>query len=218
MAGTITVKGTGSVTAAPDYVVLSLTLEAHSMDYGETMENGVEQLGLLTGALCCAGFNKNDLKTVGFNVRTDYRGEQDEHGMYTNVFNGYVCTHQLELGFDMDSERLSDAIEAIAYCIASPMLSIRFTLKDSTAVKEELLASAAENARRKAEVLCRASGAALGKLVSISYDWVDLDIRSNTEMCMEDGCVAKGMRAAMRFSPNDIRLNDSAVFVWEIEN
>lgn len=38
MARTITVKGIGKVSARPDYVVLSMTLQSNHMDYDKAMD------------------------------------------------------------------------------------------------------------------------------------------------------------------------------------
>ena len=55
-------------------------------------------------------------------------------------------------------------ISAIANSGANPELSIAFTVRNPAKVSEELLESAALNARAKAEILCRASGSEMGQL------------------------------------------------------
>ena len=44
------------------------------------------------------------------------------------------------------------------------------TVKNPARVSEELLISATENAKTKAEILCKASGNALGQLLNIDYN------------------------------------------------
>ena len=44
MPRTITVKGMGRVTTAPDYVVISMSLEAHEKDYEATMELAAKKI------------------------------------------------------------------------------------------------------------------------------------------------------------------------------
>ena len=51
------------------------------------------------------------------------------------------------------------------------VLLLSLKTKDPSAVNEALLTSAAANAKRKAEVLCAASGVSLGDLVNIDYNW-----------------------------------------------
>ena len=103
--------------------------------------------------------------------------------------------------------------------MAEPEISIRFTVKDPSAVNEELLRSAAENAKKKAELLCSASGVKLGDLVNIDYNWGELSIYSRTNYEMDMDC----MKAcavdsySLDIEPDDIDATDTVTFVWEIQ-
>lgn len=171
MTRTITVKGIGKVTAKPDQVVISMTLEALDKDYEKAMNRASDNLAQLSNLLCYIGFEKEDLKTTNFNVDTDYESERDSKGNYRQIFRGYLVTHDLKLAFDFDVQMLAKALTAVSKCISNPRLSIAFTVKDETAIKEEMLRSAAANARRKAEILCDGSGVQLGELLTINYNW-----------------------------------------------
>jgi len=217
---TITVKGVGKVSARPDYVVISMNLEALDKKYDKAMELAARNIDSVTGVLVAASFAKDDIKTTNYNVNTRYDNQRDKDGNWHNIFKGYAVSHSLKLEFDFDSKRLGEALNAIASCEAKPQFSIAFTVKDPTAISEEMLRSAAENARRKAEVLCSASGTKLGDLLQISYNWGELNVFSETRYEMEDDCMPmmKCMgAAAVDFEPDDIDLSDTATFVWEMK-
>ena len=180
MARTITVKGIGKASAKPDYVVLSMTLESNHMDYDKAMDMAASHIQHLNETFAAIGFEKGSVKTTNFNVRTDYDRVKDRNGNYKSVFNGYEVTHNLKLSFDFDMGRLSQALAAIAGCLSHPQLSVAFTVKDATAINEEMLRSATVNAKRKAEILCEASGVTMGDLIAIDYNWGELDIYSHT--------------------------------------
>ena len=97
-------------------------------------------------------------------------------GNYKREFAGYACSYRLKLAFDFDSKQLAKVISAIADCGAQPELSIAFTVKNPARVSEELLINATENARAKAEILCKASGSTLGQLLNIDYNWGELNV------------------------------------------
>ena len=219
MPRTITVKGIGKVTAAPDYVVISMSLEAQEQDYEETLELAAKKIEYLNNALEEIGFEKKSVKTTNFNVRTDYERVKDRNGNYKSVFNGYVCSHRLKVEFDFDTKRLAQTLYAIAKCLAQPELSISFTVKEPTAVNKELLRSATVNAKEKAQILCEASGVELGELMSIDYNWGELNIVSNTDYMLEEKCMAMpvGGLADIEIEPDDIDVSDTATFVWEIK-
>ena len=64
MARTITVKGIGKASAKPDYVVLSMTLEAKNKDYQSAMDMAAEQIQHINDTLTEIGFEKGSVKTT----------------------------------------------------------------------------------------------------------------------------------------------------------
>ncbi len=215
---TIAVTGTGSLRVKPDQAELAMELEAKDKDYQRSVALSSEQLEEVTRALTAVGFAKEELKTSAFQVRADYRGEHDDKGNYIQVFDGYACHFSMKLSFDLDRKRLGETISAIGGCRAKPDLNIRFTVKEPEAVNARLLQAAADNARRKAELLCAASGVKLGQLQRIEYNWEDTPVYSRTAV-NADRAVMPMMKNAFRaeMTPEDIELSDSAAFIWEID-
>ena len=217
---TITVKGTGNVSARPDYIILTLKIEALSETYDFAMSEAAERIEKMQGAAVRVGYHKEDLKTTSFDVQTRYENVKDRQGNYKREFAGYACTYRLKLAFDFDSKQLAKVISAIADCGAQPELSIAFTVKNPARVSEELLISATENAKTKAEILCKASGNALGQLLNIDYNWGELNVFSRTSYDVED-CIqplmAMSKCAAPEIEPDDIDVTDTVAFTWEIQ-
>lgn len=166
----ITVKGTGNVSARPDYIILSLNIEVLSETYDRAMSEAAERIERLQGAAVRVGYRKEDLKTTSFDVQTRYENVKDRQGNYKREFAGYACSYRLKLAFDFDSKQLAKVISAIADCGAQPELSIAFTVKNPARVSEELLINATENARAKAEILCKASGSTLGQSFKAKHE------------------------------------------------
>lgn len=222
MPRTITVKGVGTISAKPDYVTLSMTLESRDKDYNKALDFTSQYIEELTQALIAVGYAKEDLKTTNFSVHINYNHEKDEHGNWKNVFDAYIVTHNLKLEFDFNMKRLSTTLSAISGCESHPQISLAFTVKEPNTIKEDLLRHAADNARQKAEILCAASGVKLGTLLNIDYNWKDVNIYSNTRYMLAEksrGVEASAMLSDTRLmdiEPENIELNDSATFVWEI--
>ena len=74
---TITVKGTGNVSARPDYIILSLNIEVLSETYDRAMSEAAERIERLQGAAVRVGYRKEDLKTTSFDVQTRYENVKD---------------------------------------------------------------------------------------------------------------------------------------------
>ena len=216
MPRTITVKGTGRAIARPDTVVLTMTIDSRAKGYDKAMETASGNIEDITQALAAAAFEKDDIKTTDFNVRTEYNRVKDSHGNYRQVFGGYVVTHNLKMEFDLDMLRLSQALSAIAGCRSHPQLTISFVVKDASALNEEMLRSATVSARKKAEILCDASGVALGELLSIDYNWGELNVCSDTQYNLAEDCMAAPMMArGIDIVPDDVDVSDTVTFVWE---
>lgn len=218
----ITVKGIGHITAKPDYVVIHMTIDATNKKYEKAVEEASDKINRLSDALVKTGVEKDALQTVDFRVEADTAYKKTIKGANEFITTGFTCTNRMKLAFDFDSEKLSTAIEAITTCISHPKLNIAFTVKDEEAVKDALLKSAGANARRRAEILCDAAGGKLGNLVTVNYNWKEVSILSPMQMhsdyFSETAQLPRNVTASVpgSFRPDDIKLSDDAVFVWEI--
>lgn len=219
MKRTITVKGIGRLSLKPDLTVVSLKLKTVRAVYDEAMDEAAKRLEQLRSAITEIGFAKDDLKTTDFDVGAEYESERDENGNYKRIFVGYRVTHGLKLEFDFDSRQLSRVLAAIAACIAEPELNVRFTVKDREAVNAALLENACANAREQAQLLADASGVKLHKLLSVSYNWGELQLYSPTDYEVDELCMMKAgsAPAAMDIEPDEINVRDSVTFVWRIK-
>lgn len=216
----ITVKGIGNVTAKPDCVVINLTVDAVHKKYSTAVEEVSRRVNELARVLEGVGFSADSLKTVDFRVDVNYEFKKNRKGIPEQIKDGFRCVNRLKLEFDFDNDKLVKAIDAITKSVADPKLSLAFTVKDEEIVKDELLKSAGQNARRRAEILCEAAGGKLGNLITVNYNWNEISILSpshmrfdnNTTDIVDTCCLA----APSSFVPDDINITDNAVFVWEI--
>lgn len=214
---TITVRGTGNISLPPDQILLGLSIETENMDYDATLKAANDRLAALSAAVVGIGFDAEDLKTEDFDISTKYADSWDENGFYHYDFDGYTCRHSLSLAFDLDTDRLSEVINAISASGSDAGLSIRFTVADQSAAEEALLTAAANDAQRKAAILAEASGVQLGSLIAIDYSWSDSALFSTTSMnYAAKGAMVEEAALDFDFTPQSISQSDSATFVWEI--
>ena len=212
MSGTITVKGVGTAKTKPDYVEVMLNLNGSNMDYVAAVNEANEKIEKLKNAISAVGYAKDDLKTLNFSANTNY---EYDHGK--QQFKGYVCNYRLKLGFDFNAEALAKTLTAIANSGADAEFSVGFSVKEPEKVSEALLISATENARKKAEVLCKASGKTLGELVSVDYNWGEIKMYSESNYALAAAPRAMAMDAAIPdFTPDDIKSSDTVTFVWTV--
>lgn len=213
---TITIRGRGRATLKPDLTVIRFTLKSTDPVYDAAMEKEEKMLAGLKNALLPCGFTEEELKTSDFSVSAEYENVRDPKGNYKNVFIGYACVQRMTLEFDFDTKKLSRVLSSVSSCLADPELSVNFSVKDRDAANKMLLENAAKDAKEKAEILAAASGVSLGSLVSVLYGVSDRNFVSPTSFRAEAKCMAVNRSADMSFVPEDIKLEDTVTFLWEI--
>lgn len=213
MSKTITVRGVGTAKNKPDYIVISMNISSKNRSYDAAVGEANRRIELMKDALAKIGFDKDDLKTNDFSVNSEFENIQ-QNGLYKSVLAGYSCSYHLKLSFDFSAQRLAETLNAIVTSGADAEFSIAFTVKDTEKISEQLLVSATENARAKAEILCRASGKTLGELVSIDYNLGEINAVSPSNYRIMRTAVP--LAAVPEFTPEDVQSNTLVAFVWEI--
>lgn len=216
---TIRVTGKGKIKVKPDMTRLTITLEGMYKEYGETLKNSSEDTDALKELMTQFGFDKSDLKTLNFNVNTEYESYR-EKDVYKQRFLGYKYVHVLKLEFESDNDRLGKILYELANSEIHPEFRISYTVKDSEASKNELLGNAVKDAKAKASVLADASGVALKDIQNIDYSWGEINFEvepMRKDMIFESRCMLAEGSYDMDIEPDDIEVTDTVTVVWEIE-
>ena len=217
MEKTMRVTGKGKLSVKPDMIRLLLDTTKVCPTYEEALRRSSEQTEELKNCFEKLGFARMNLKTLRFNVDTEYENYRDENNVWKNRFLGYRFTHNMKLEFDADNERLGRVLYQLARTECHPEFRINYTIKDTEAAKNKLLAKAVADSGEKAKVLAEAAGVALGAIVNIDYSWGELEIVSApVERCMMSAPNAAMDSYKMDIEPDDIDVTDTVTVVWEI--
>lgn len=76
----VTVTGKGNISVKPDLIDLGLNILTKDKDCGNAMDKAGSALEELRSILESCGFERDDLKTSDFSVRTEYETVPDENG------------------------------------------------------------------------------------------------------------------------------------------
>ena len=218
---TIRVTGKGQIRVKPDMTRITMSLEGLYPEYGETLRHSSEDTERLKDVLAPFGFSRSDLKTLNFNVDTEYESYK-EHDTYKQRFVGYRFHHLMKVEFGSDNDRLGKVLYALANCLVKPEFWISYTVKDPEAAKNELLGKAVSDAKDKAAVLTEAAGVTLKDVQSIDYSWgeIDFEVRPMNRTLMADECMAPMAAGTgsydMDIEPDDIEVSDTVTVLWEI--
>ena len=219
---TIRVTGEGKVSARPDTIELKLDMTDVCKGYAEALEESARRTQALLECMAAAGLNGDDLRTMNFNVRTEYDTEYiterekllKKTTKTEQVLKGYRFSHSLKISFPVDNELLGRV-----------RFDFDFTVKDPAPLRAALLDDAARVCCANAQTLATASGAELGEVIGIDYSWRRLDIYShplNLEL-MDMECYydmpgeTEPASLPIDVNPENIELAESVTITWALK-
>ena len=220
---TIRVTGKGQIKVKPDTTRITMSLDGSCLQYGDTLRRSSEDTEYLKDLLAGFGFERSDLKTLTFNVETEYESYK-EQGIYKQRFVGYRFHHRMKVEFLSDNDRLDKVLYALANCQVRPEFRLSYIVSDPETAKNELLGKAVNDAKEKAYVLAQAAGVVLKDIQSIDYSWGEIDFEYRpmngirlSEMGFAAPMAAEGGSYDMNIEPDDIEVSDTVTIFWEIE-
>lgn len=216
----IRITGKGQIKVKPDMTRITITLEGMYPDYAETLRLSSEDTDSLKYVLATFGFERTDLKTLNFNIDTEYESYKD-HDTYKQRFVGYRFRHLLKVEFDSDNERLGKILYALGNCDLHLEFRISYTVKDPESAKNELLGKAVKDAKEKAAVITSAAGVTLKDIQSIDYSWGEIEFEVSPmnrlmKACAPVPAACEDACYDMDIEPDDIEVADTVTVVWEI--
>jgi len=220
MERTIRVTGKGTLAVKPDRIRILIHQTELLENYEGAVSASAEKKTVLTDALAELGFPKEELKTLSFNIQTEYESYQAKDKSWKERILGYRFTHRMKLEFPNDNALLGKVLGKLAVCPDEPNFSIEYTVSDPEAAKNELLAKAVRDSREKAGALTEAAEVTLGEIRMIDYSWGEIEFVSRP---MRDfsakACLGRNIESdevGLDIEADDIRVEDTVTVVWEI--
>ena len=222
MERTIRVTGKGKLKLTPDTVRLRMELNDTEKEYEAVFRKSMEHAEQVKEAFALLGFDKSDLKTIHFEVNTEYEQYQDKrNNSWKRRFVGYKAEHVLKIEFARDRNILGKVLYVVAALPSRPEFRIEYTVKDTEAAKNELLAAAVKDSKVKAQTLTEAAGVKLGEIVTIDYSWGEVEFVSRpTSRLMDTDLRFDSLEEdsyEFDIEPDDIDVQDTVTVVWSLE-
>ncbi|MBI2449431.1 SIMPL domain-containing protein [Candidatus Pacearchaeota archaeon] len=213
---TVAAQGNSVLTASPDEVSVNLMIEARNKTAQGAKEMHDKILEKLTLELLRAGIDKNDIKTVNFNIYPEYIWKDGK-----NEQIGYIARQDIIIetkNFDAVANIIDVSIDAGAL-----VSYINFELSDEkqSEYKTQALEKAGKDARAKAEATASGLGKKLGRLVSVQseefnyipYRYFDAAAAEGAE-----GSAIKAREAAINLAPRDIDVTATIRVEYKLRN
>jgi len=158
----ITVQGSGSVSAAPDMVSVTVnaSVTAGTMLDAQTKVSAIAQKA--TTMLLELGVREEDLVTTDYGYNPQYSYESDVRRLI-----GYQASHTLTITC-RDVEMLDSVIGVVTDCGMTNIYSVTYDVADRSGLYMQALELAIRSAENKAEAMATASGMTISGLESLS--------------------------------------------------
>ena len=221
MERTIRVTGKGNLSVKPDTVRLIMTMEGMKEEYDAALAESANMTEHLKEMFSDLGFERENIKTLSFNVSAEYESYQAKDKSWKRRFEGYKYVHRMKIEFPDDNKRLGKVLYKLGHSSVRPEFRIEYTVAEPEKCKDELLKNAVTDAKAKADVLSNASGVRLGEIVTIDYSWGEIDFvsRPMDKLMLEECCMrdcGPDESYDIDINPDDIDVTDNVTVVWAI--
>ncbi len=159
----ITASGRGEVHLSPDYAYVIIGVTTQSPSAAQTASQNATRVAATVSALRALGLTEQQIVTSGYNLTQTYEYPKNQPPRV----NGFTARNTIRA----EVRRLDDVgkvIDAAINAGATDVASIQFLASSTEQARRTALSSAVEQARGDAEVMARAAGGRLGRLISVS--------------------------------------------------
>lgn len=200
---TLTVTGTGTVTAAADTATLYVVIDSEGPTAGQAARDNGRTAAEVKRAVVAAGAAEDELTTANYTLRPEY----DEKRPRT--IRTYRAQHSLKVV--VRDAALAGAVSDAALAAGAGRIgSVVFSLADQTPYQTEALQRAAAGARKESERIAAALGASITGVLSATTS-----VRSHPPRGLLRNASAKEENTALVPEKQDITA--TVTIVYEIE-
>jgi len=161
---TIVVSDSAEVYAKPDLALISFSVLTEKKTVAQAMTENTKQMNSVIDSIKEAGVEKEDLKTVNFNIypRYDYIEIGDKR-----VLVGYEITQSLQIKI-RDLDKIGEIIQKATDAGANQVSSLQFTIDNQDELREQVRKEAIDKTKDKAKKLADQLGVSLGRIIDFN--------------------------------------------------
>lgn len=166
---TISVTGTGKVSAAPDVADINIGVVTQGDAAAKALAANTEAMTAIQTLLKERGVAEKDVQTTGIDVQPVYSQQQrqpQQQADYTPRIVGYRVTNSVRITA-RDLKKLGAILDAVVQSGANQINGISFRIENPEKLLDVARKQAMADAKRKAEQLAGESGVIVGLPISI---------------------------------------------------
>ena len=164
----ITASGRGEVTIIPDRATVLVTVESRAASAAAAASDNSQKMKSVLQALRGAGLAQGDITTSVYTVGQDPRSLRVPPGTAMPSFPVEFLARNTVRATVRRPDEVGKVIDAALGAGATSIASVQFSSPTTEEARGNALAMAVAQAQRDASILAKASGGALGRLLSMS--------------------------------------------------
>ncbi|MFT4678387.1 MAG: hypothetical protein ACI84C_002875 [Flavobacteriales bacterium] len=208
----VKVTGIGRIAVKPNTIILNLPLSQVDQVYRNSIQMLNREVSMLKDIISKNGLAKDEVKTLDYRIerKTTWNDKTKECD-----FVGYSASHDMEVEFPFDLDRLNSIATDLSNQLAGVNLTVSFGVKESEKHNRDLIEKAVSDAQKNARYLAHASGIDLGLIQSVVYAFEEVIFRSESYSTSDySGELLDNM---IDVNPADIKAEKNVTITWEID-
>lgn len=165
----VTVTGTGAVTAKNDMATVNLSVQTTARDAKVAARDNANIMTAVRSAVLAAGATADNIETMGYNLYPNNR--YDDKGRVKSTV--YEADNRMKIvlhNLDQTGKVMDAAINAGANHIDS----VTFSVRNEQEYRDEALHRAVVDAKRKADVIAKTLGRLVVNIISVGEDHTEI--------------------------------------------
>ena len=205
----ITVGGDSVVQAQPDTAILTISVVTQARRAIDAQQENATKTDAVIQALKTAAGTGAEIKTSGYSVQPQrmYRENQPP------TITGYEARNTVTVTLN-DLKKVGTVIDAASQAGSNDISGIAFTLREDRPARDRALQQATQEAMSKAEVIARALGRKVTRIVEVQEEGF---IRPPQPIYATEGFMAKRDNVATPVEVGSLDITSRVLLIAEVE-
>lgn len=161
-ASRIVVSGDALVQARPDTAIISIAVTTQAQTALAAQQENARRSEAMVRALKAAAGTGAEVETSGYTLQPQYTYRENQQPL----IRGYEARNTVTVTLG-DLTKVGPVIDAATAAGANTIDNLSFTLRRDEAARDEALAGATREALRKAQVMAKALGGRVGRIIEV---------------------------------------------------
>ncbi len=218
---TISVDGTGDAVAIPDIATLSFSVTETAKTVADAQAQATKKVNATISALKSSGIAEKDIQTTSYNINPHYEYQNSvcsSNGICPpskSIVTGYDVSQSTDVKA-RDLKKVGDLLTLIGSNGVQNVSGPSFSVDNPDVTQVEARAKAINNAKTKAEVLAKALGVHIVRVVSFS-ETGNTPYPVRYDMMMAGAASTKSAPVTPEISVGQQKVTSNVSITYEIE-